>query len=342
MFAAEQKSAIASIAKAAKTDLTKGRAARQQRAAFDGLLNCRIRMQKALVTANSLSSSSMAVSNPTRSTGIVEDAEKSTIALLNSLQSLRSSMAVSHASSLGLHAEHLALSIATPIRTIHESLNTSAQWWRTERRNTIDRWAKKTELPSARAGPDRGPKSLSFSTSIATYLGPANLLRLVERSQLPRSCAPLQVAESSASVLSPDSAVYDDADWYAQLLRDLVESRSTAAGSNSMRVPGMGEIQTAHRDAAASAMATKRKRPKPVGPQASKGRKMRYNVHERLQTFMPRQMEPRLGWWEKQRIDELFGSLLGRKVRGGLDEGLESEDEVGDDDRGLRLFRSSS
>ena len=51
----------------------------------------------------------------------------------------------------------------------------------------------------------------------------------------------------------------------------------------------------------------KRHRPN-VDTKASKGRKMRYTVHEKLRDFMVR--DDRSTWGEKQ-VTELFGGLLG-------------------------------
>lgn len=79
---------------------------------------------------------------------------------------------------------------------------------------------------------------------------------------------------------------------------------------------------------------------KKVDTKASKGRKMRYTVHEKLQNFMA--SEDRGMWGERQR-DELFGGLLGR--RGALrEDAVDVEDgDLGREDveeEGLRLFRS--
>ena len=86
---------------------------------------------------------------------------------------------------------------------------------------------------------------------------------------------------------------------------------------------------------------------KVVDTKASKGRKMRYTVHEKLQNFMA--AEDRGGWGGRQR-GELFASLLGRRVALGEDEdgGVGSGEEEmdvdvdvdggGDEEGGLRLF----
>ena len=80
---------------------------------------------------------------------------------------------------------------------------------------------------------------------------------------------------------------------------------------------------------------------KVVDTKASKGRKMRYTVHEKLQNFMA--PEDKGSWGERQRGD-LFSSLLGRKVELGEREegeegrGDEEMDVDGDGEGGLMLF----
>ena len=99
---------------------------------------------------------------------------------------------------------------------------------------------------------------------------------------------------------------------------------------------------------AAAAAATdlkpaKRHRPN-VDTKASKGRKMRYTVHEKLRDFMVR--DDRSTWGEKQ-VTELFGGLLGVRTAGGgvlMEEGEDDDDDEDDEEKreeeGLMLFRS--
>ena len=53
-----------------------------------------------------------------------------------------------------------------------------------------------------------------------------------------------------------------------------------------------------------------------VDTKASKGRRLRYGVHEKLMDFMAAMGEGQLGWWEDRQVGELFGSLLGRSGEG--------------------------
>ena len=56
--------------------------------------------------------------------------------------------------------------------------------------------------------------------------------------------------------------------------------------------------------------ARKARRKKTVDTRATKGRKLRYQVHEKLQNFMVPVRTSR-GVWHDEQIDELFASLLG-------------------------------
>ena len=77
---------------------------------------------------------------------------------------------------------------------------------------------------------------------------------------------------------------------------------------------------------------------KKVDTKASKGRKMRFTVHEKLQNFMA--PEDR-GSWEPEAIDRFFGTLLGQKMTLGEEmEADEVEDEISLEEQGLMLFRS--
>ena len=96
-----------------------------------------------------------------------------------------------------------------------------------------------------------------------------------------------------------ERGVFDDTDFYQQLLRDIIESRG--AGLNGEEAePEWIRRQKAH----------KAKRKKTVDVKASKGRKLRYQVHEKLQNFMV-PIAVAKGAWHDEQIDELFASLLG-------------------------------
>ncbi|KAG8707203.1 rRNA-processing protein bfr2 [Ceratobasidium sp. 395] len=93
-----------------------------------------------------------------------------------------------------------------------------------------------------------------------------------------------------------DAEVFDDLDFYQTLLRHVIDSRTGADGAE--------DWTTRQR---------LKKAKKVVDTKASKGRKLRYEVHEKLQNFM---VPVPTGTWHEEQIDELFANLLGRGISG--------------------------
>ncbi|KAG8732997.1 rRNA-processing protein bfr2 [Ceratobasidium sp. 428] len=93
-----------------------------------------------------------------------------------------------------------------------------------------------------------------------------------------------------------DAEVFDDLDFYQTLLRDVIDSRTGTDGAE--------DWTTRQR---------LKKAKKVVDTKASKGRKLRYEVHEKLQNFM---VPVPTGTWHEEQIDELFANLLGRGISG--------------------------
>ncbi|KAH9967326.1 apoptosis-antagonizing transcription factor [Russula dissimulans] len=92
-----------------------------------------------------------------------------------------------------------------------------------------------------------------------------------------------------------DEEVFDDTDFYQQLLRDVIDAKGG----------GPGQLMDW------TATQRQKKSKKMVDTRASKGRKLRYEVHEKLQNFMV-PVPLHAGAWHEAQIDELFGSLLGK------------------------------
>jgi protein AATF/BFR2 len=124
-----------------------------------------------------------------------------------------------------------------------------------------------------------------------------------------------------------DPNIYDDTTLYKTLLNQLVEQRKMDSGrtSGGDSAPAQWVVKEA-------------KMRKIVDTKASKGRKMRFTVHEKLQNFMA--PEDR-GSWEEQAVDRFFGTLLGQKMTLGEEEmEVDEENEIPLEEAGLMLFRS--
>ncbi|KAI9907514.1 hypothetical protein PsorP6_003507 [Peronosclerospora sorghi] len=102
--------------------------------------------------------------------------------------------------------------------------------------------------------------------------------------------APLDVQESGVGKTAEklDEMMYDDTDFYHQLLKEFIESGG--AGPD-------GFIKRTHR-----------KKKKNVNRKASKGRQVRYTVHPKLENFMFPEPYPK----PEMDVTELFRSLFGQ------------------------------
>lgn len=106
------------------------------------------------------------------------------------------------------------------------------------------------------------------------------------------------------------SSVYDDADFYALVLRELIDHKKTYTKHTSGELSGSTLIAATTPTNLLRGNRTKRAN---LDTKASKGRKMKYTVHERLQNFMA---PVDLGSWERKQAEELFAGLLGRRIAG--------------------------
>ncbi|PHH91286.1 hypothetical protein CDD83_1051 [Cordyceps sp. RAO-2017] len=300
-------------------EVEKGMAIQQQRNIYDGLLNLRIRLQKALVAANTFPT--MEEDGSTAESEPYEAAEEAAIKLLNTISSLRDNFAASH--QIGDKRKR-ELSTSMPNEAIWDCLQEQDMQTDEFRKDRLERWSRKVRSVNVMALKSLGQRNYSLVDSLEKQLGDLEG-RLVKRTRVPRSCAPVQAARK----VLVDENVYDDGDFYQLLLKELVDQRmvETSAGTASA-VPTV--MLTAGKES---------KMRKQVDRKASKGRKMRFTVHEKLQNLMA--PEDRRTW-EQGAIDRLFGTLFGRKMQ--LDE-EESEEEAMEDaeaeEEGLRLFRNN-
>lgn len=336
MMAESQKSVIATISAATKADAAKGKAVKQQRSTFDALLNTRIRLQKSLIAVNSFSSSTLEKPNPTLEFSI-HAAETAALKLWNQLDTLRQSLREDGSASKKRPFE---ATLSTPTSALWTHMQTHETRTTPHRRAILSKWSTKLQPPT-QLRPNLSGISPSTQTPLPAlidqYLSSQNTARLIARTRIPRSCAPASLPSSSSS--SPSSKIYDDSEFYTLLLRDLVDRRMGDVNTNNSTTTILPRLHSVA--AAADMKPPKRHRPN-VDTKASKGRKMRYTVHEKLRDFMVR--DDRTTWGEKQ-VTELFGGLLGVRTAG--EDVLMEENEDDDDDdeekreeEGLMLFRS--
>ncbi|KAI9885598.1 MAG: hypothetical protein M1823_002607 [Watsoniomyces obsoletus] len=341
MMSEEQKTVVQSIAEATRADAIKGRAVKQQRKAYDALLNTRIRLQKALIAINTLpvaQTSTNTEQQPDKDAFAV--AEESALRLWTQLNDLRHDLQSPNASSTEPPSlkRKFEVDLNTPLTNFMTEMQSAEKQYSQTRLRTLDKWSTRVRGPTSHTlsrklhTPTREP---TLSDVLHDHL--TNMDRLIKRTRIPRSCAPIQSQRGQHEA----SEIYDDADFYQLQLKELVDQRmldSVTIEGGGGGGGGKGGGQSTPWSAMREAKTKKR-----VDTKASKGRKIRYVVQEKLQNFM---VPEDRGSWGTRQTDELFGSLLGQRMR--LDEIVDDDEMMMDGDQedvdvaeqGLMLFRS--
>lgn len=317
----EQRKAISTtLSEAGRLDAEKGRAVKKQRTTFDTLLNTRMKLQKSLVAANTLVGTPVEQLEAEREAAqqALDAAETAAFNLWDTLTTFREHLA---AAKTGTKRKRTAYTAHSPTEELWSHIETQEAASRPTRDATLKKWSDKAKGQTATTT-QTGRLNQTAQTTIVDIIQQqlSDPTRLIKRAHAPRSCAPLQVSQRIAE----DEKIYDDADFYGLLLKELLEQKSADSVAASAIDVGFQ-------------MRRDNKTKKNVDTKASKGRKLRYTVHEKLQNFMAPETD-KAGWGERQ-ADELFSSLFGQRVALGErdDDGdQEMEDEIVED--GVMLF----
>ncbi|PSS03473.1 apoptosis-antagonizing transcription factor [Coniella lustricola] len=316
-----QKGVISNISQAAKADAEKGVAVRQQRRSYDSLLNLRIRLQKGLVAVNSLTEVADSA-NQDDNKQPYEAAEEAAIKLWNAIDRFRASLLPEPKA--GEKRKRDTQSMDSSIDEIWEDMQVDEKRATAKRNKILTKWSNKVKSSTATVTKERHlgvTATDSLVGALETQL--LNPERLIKRAHVPRSCAPIQASKK----VTEDAKIYDDADFYQLLLKELVDQRTNDAGGDAD-----GNVPTVRWTAVKEAKTRKQ-----VDRRASKGRKLRFTVHEKLQNFMA--PENRKGW-EEEAIDRLFGTLFGQRMQLKEDVSDDEDDDMAAAEEGLKLFRN--
>lgn len=339
LMASDQKTIAATISQAAKADAAKGKAVKEQRTTFDALLNTRIKLQKGLNAINEMSGVIGANSHATDASETEDDsdtiksAESAALALWSTIEELRTALSDAHSKEGTKKRKRISpVTPTTATSTLWEHMNTLESEALPHRRSVLDKWSSKVRGTST-SRPNAGGKLLASASglqAVTAVLDAQVATELGDRSS--------KRARQNADSTDQNPPVYDDTAFYQSLLRELVEQRMSSEAVTG----GLDTLQQLPSRLPIHPITGMRndKVKRDVDTRASKGRKMRFNVHEKLQNFMA--PEDR-GTWTVRARDEFFASLLGKTASVLLGEGDESGSDVeSDDDReegGLRLFR---
>ncbi|KAF8476883.1 apoptosis antagonizing transcription factor-domain-containing protein [Kalaharituber pfeilii] len=373
---AEAKSSGSNVPASVRSDVEKGKAVRAQQATFDDFLGVRIKLQKALVAVNEMAvieedkdkkeegGDFMKAVNGDIDSGVVgedmwKEAEQAAVKLWNAIAEMRIVMTAATTNSKKRKTPP-TITPDTPTSTITTHMTTLQRNIRPWRGSVLTKWTQQAHANSTDAVlsllhplENRLNNSVSSQAGSTTSHLPLHLHNyihpptssdpekispyLVSRAHLARACAPTHTARGIIS----SERIFDDSDFYQLLLRTLVDQRLSSTGAASTSASAAHAAALASRSLKLPGGAKMRRNKDgelvKVDTKASKGRRLRYNVHEKLQDFMVPVGERALGWWEERQVGELFASLLGGEGKRERGEGGE-ENRMDVEEDGLRIF----
>ncbi|XP_070765421.1 protein AATF [Enoplosus armatus] len=305
-------------------EVEKGKAVKNQLALWDQLLEGRIKIQKALMTANQLPQPQTFLAFKRRGgaelAGELKNSHKALKALQRSLLEL-------HDQLLYQNADTRIIAVGkTEAQGDDEEINSDededgsvqeggapkrklemAEYpdfmakrfaaFQPYRNATLQKWHDKTRLTMGKSSKGFGAFDRNILTQVEQVL--MDNERLVRRTQTRRSEYRV-LGKKEASALTPetvftegqeaeqqlkanthlkdlDEDIFDDDDFYHQLLRELIERRTSAADPNDQVAMGRQWL-------AIQKLRSKIK--KKVDTKASKGRKVRFHIHSKMVNFM--------------------------------------------------------
>jgi protein AATF/BFR2 len=207
----------------------------------------------------------------------------------------------------------------------HESLNAI-------RNEILDFWFQKTRYTLKGGKLDKSSlDSFEQSTVRSIEFALQNRLKLIRRTQLKRSKyqilgrPPVDEDEPKSELVERktkeiyEAEIFDDSDFYHQLLRELIGSLgpNTTNASNKVNPKWL------------KLMNERFKTKKAVDTKATKARKIRYKVHDELVNFTTPM--PHLCTYDTVQTNHLFQSLFGNRPTA-PDQDDEDEDEDSDDE----------
>ncbi|OLY80119.1 Protein BFR2 [Smittium mucronatum] len=299
---------VSELAVSKESDVIKGNHVIKQTKIWESSLDLRIRFQKLLVKSNEyptpteFSEANINTFKGTELQSAVDSAKSCVFELQQKLLGLLDAIS---------DKENIpnAQASKVPLKRTHDDVE--ALWQSIESRNkriksfrdsTLTKWDTRINLL---------PSSLSSKSLKAFKQSPLDQInslleskdRLLKRTHMSRInysfiVPKLEIGEKSYL------GIYDDTDFYQTLLHDLIDTKSQA---NSSKTIGSG----------LDAGLLKSVKNKQVDTKASKGRKIRYQVHEKLENFMaPSYLSgsSTIVPWTDQQVHELYSTLLGTRI----------------------------
>ncbi|KAI9146447.1 apoptosis-antagonizing transcription factor [Paraphysoderma sedebokerense] len=336
----EEKSLMQTLSSSASTEIEKGQHVQNQLQIYDQLLDLRIRAQKINVLAQRFPLPQNYVSILSQPfpafESAMENAQNQVAALLDELVELRIELINRNAT-----VDNVLHNVISKKRKRPDDdapMDSDSAWdlsneisteFKGYRNESLEKWSNKIQLAN---GISTKKTFKAINQSIVTQISQilSDRERLVKRTQLkrfPDTIVGLDFDREEALSMKAESVqndgdeseamssgqqyiseLFDDTDFYQMQLRELIESRISRS-EDMLDIAGTW--------ATIKSLSNQTKQRKKVDRRASKGRKIRYQVHEKLQNFMG---PIPAGTWHEGMVDELFGGLFGVRTGSSIEE----------------------
>ncbi|KAL1923896.1 uncharacterized protein VTP21DRAFT_6931 [Calcarisporiella thermophila] len=325
----EERDLLRTISQNAENDVEKGNHVKQQIGMWDTLLDFRIRIQKSVQIANQLPQYDVYPEYRAMSEDVeaaIAEARAEVCSLLDSLLRLREDLteeneAVRLEKRKRPREDDPDATAKMDVEELWASLKGHHDAFLPYRDETLEKWSNKVQIASG-IPLNKKFKAINQSIHFQIQQVMADRERLIKRTQLKRAeytplgykPKPVPATTNDAQLSTYDPECFDDTDFYQQMLRELIESRMVDAGDDLV---AQGMRWAALRQARAQ-------KQRKVDTKASKGRRLRYHVHEKLQSFMA---PVPAGTWHEEMVEELYASLLGQNGERLDARGAQAEEE---------------
>ncbi|ODQ66555.1 TRAUB-domain-containing protein [Nadsonia fulvescens var. elongata DSM 6958] len=357
---AEKTTMLKTLKQSNKSDSMKGLAVKNQLDFYENLLDLRIQLQKPLGLSNCLPI------NAEKTTKVIEDSNEDMSSVKKSVEKAKETVfnlldKISQIRLQLLAADNIQVdSITLPEPSKKRKLesyiaSTTALDNKLSgyRSRILTKWSQKIQQSSGSSALQSTKfKSINQTADIQVNSILADMDRLVKRTCINRGEYKIlgeeeekttEVTDQKKNYTKRDQKadntstenpyIFDDTDFYRTLLKDLIDRRMIDSAANSAANP----------NALKWSVSAKSKSKKQVDTKASKGRKLRYHVQEKVQNFAA--PKTNVFSWGDEQIDELFSGLLGVSMKVYDDEtDSEGEVKVHDDEEeefvndGLKIF----
>ncbi|XP_017041421.1 protein Aatf [Drosophila ficusphila] len=280
-----------------QAEIQKGLCVQNQLRIWERLLELRINTQKFTSKANKLPAPEVLKelgSENEELQSVLNEAQERSSKLLEQLLALQSALHQQNSEMRkSVKRKPASEDAGPPAKRFGSVLRNNFQQMTGYRNEVLLKWDDRTKLLTPGAGLKR--KSLQEDYDIIKKIDSAlaNREALVEKSQTPKSN---QAEQQENEPVQRLNHIYDDSDFYHQQLRELIEYKASTSSNMSEITKQFVELQK-----------LRQKMKKKVDTRASKGRKLRYVVHNKLINFMaPNETSD----WTDSSKSELYKSLF--------------------------------